>query len=208
VSNLILHKVLFLVVLYWNAACQRGSVIVKVCQLDTRSGSGNLERFFILLLFAHLWLFASLIEKCKVVLVFLLSSCIFCLSVGLFPLLWNGPWRRRVISFSLNLIHILNWNLGQPTGDTTLTEDLTSVLFLWWLNKVCLLAKKLVTLVSYTVFYNHWPCSSVFYSEHRVWSVIRPRCRGVLVTWRAHNWATCYSMWCSICCSRSVRSNF
>lgn len=207
-SYLILHKVLFLVVLYWYATCQRGSVIVKVCQLDTRSRSGNLKRFFIWLLLAHFRLFASLIEKSKVILVLLFGSCIFCLSICLFPLLWNGPWRRRIIPFCLCLIYILYWYLRQSTDNSTLTQDLTSVLLLGRLNEVSLLAKELISLVTDAVFNNHRPRSSILHSKHWIWSVIRSRCRWVLITLRAHNWSSCYTVRCSVCCSGSIGSDF
>jgi hypothetical protein len=209
VTDLILHKVLFLVILHWYAACHRGSIIVKICQLDTWSRSGNLKwLFLLLLLLASFRLFASLVEKSEIVLVFLFSSCIFRLSICLFPLLWYSSWRRRIITFSLCLFYKFYWNLRQSANNTSLTQYLTSVLFLWRLDEVCLLAKKLISLVSDAVFNNHRSCSSVFNSKHRIRSVIRSWCRWLLITLRTHYWSSSYTMRCSICCSRSIRSNF
>ncbi len=207
-ADLILHKVLFLVVLYWNAARLRGAVIVEVCQLHTRTGSCYLEWFFILvLLLSLLLLFASFIEESEVVLVFLLCPCILCLPVSLLPLFRNCLRGWGIVSLGMNLVYIFYWNLRQSTSSTTLAKNLTSVLFLWGLNEICLLAEELVTLIPYTVFYYHGSCSPVLNSEHWIRSIC-PRCWRVLVTLRAHNCTSYYAVRSSIRCTRSVRPNF
>ena len=80
------------------------------------------------------------------------------------------------------------------------------MLFLGRLNKIGLLAKKLISLITDYIFYNHWSGSSVFNPEHRVRCVIGPRARGVLVALVAQN--SIPTMRCSISSSRAVRAYF
>lgn len=80
------------------------------------------------------------------------------------------------------------------------------MLFLGRLNEISLLAKKLISLITDYIFYNHGSGSSVFNPKHGVRCVICPRARGILVALVAQN--SIPTMRCSISSSRAVVAYF
>ena len=107
VLYLILLEVLFLIVLNWDISCLRWSVIIKVSKVHTWSRSSYLEWFFLLKLLNKLWLLSTLVEESKVVLVFLLGSCVLGCFICIFPLLLDCPRRWRFVVFRVHLFDIL-----------------------------------------------------------------------------------------------------
>lgn len=83
------------------------------------------------------------------------------------------------------------------------------MLFLWRLDKSCLLAKKQISLISNHVFYDHRSGSPIFHSKHRLRCVIVWVCSNwELAAWLFNYWFSNTSMWRCIDRPWTVWANF